>query len=630
MQTTIESIDFAISIAESVAASVDAAVVIFDWELRIRSANSAFYRAFGTSREDAQGKSLYSVASRIWDFSELRRLLRNIVADGTSFQDVEIEQDLPVLGHRLLLASGRRIDALELIVLALEDITDRVERDLRLAAIVESADDAILSKTLDGKIVSWNLGAEKMYGYSAHEVIGKAITILEPPDREGETAAILERIRRGERVSHFETKRQRKDGAIVDVSTTISPIRGRNGVITGASVIARDITEVKRSQEAAIARQKLETVGRMAGSMAHDFNNLLSAVLSNVELAQMKLSSPSPAEDELQKLRDLAIRGSETVRQLMTYAGQDAETIELVDVPQIVDEMLDLLNVSISKNAALKIELPRDLPLVRANPAQVRQIVMNLVINASEALGQAEGVIRMAASVSHIGEELSDAGAEPQARGDYLRVEVSDTGWGMTPEVQRRVFEPLFTTKAAGRGLGLAVAKRIVQSWGGAIGFQSAPGKGTTFYILLPCIGKSTTHDESGARTGTEEKPWAPGAVLVVEDEDLLRIAVSAMLRNMGFSVFAARDGSAAIDLVQEHREDIAVILLDVTLPGMTSEEVLSTVRHTRPTVRVIVTSAYSPEMVKASFPLLPLENFIRKPYTVSDLRELLRRICST
>jgi PAS domain S-box-containing protein len=628
MQTLVDSTEFATSIARSVGESVDAAVAILDSEVRIKDGNSPFYRMLGTSPEKAQGEALEAVLPRHWDISELRQLLRHALRDGRSFQDVEIEQKFPVLGHRLFLVSGRQLGDLQLIALVINDITDRVERDLRLAAIVESAEDAILSKTLDGTIVSWNSGAERMYGYAAHEVIGKPITILCPPGLANETVSIVERIRRGERVSHFETKRQRKDGKTIDVSVTVSPIRGHHGVVTGASVVARDITELKRSQEAALIRQKLETVGQMASSLGHDFNNLLGGVLMNVELAQMQLASGLSADEELQRIGTLAVHGSEIVRQLMTYAAQDDDTLDMVDISRTVSEMLDLVKASISKHPSLEVELATDLPLVRSNSAQIRQIVMNLIMNAAEAIGEAQGVIRVVVSHLDLRRRPAIVGSDKVPPGDYVHLEVCDTGCGMPVEVQQRVFEPFFTTKAARRGLGLAVARQMVQSWSGTILFQSEPGEGTTFHILLPCAEQPASEAEGRAGLPESEEPWT-GTVLVVEDEDLLRIALTKMLRSLGFSVIAAREGWGAVELIESHKDDLGVILLDVTLPGMSSEEVLAKVLQTTPDAKVIVTSAYSREMLKMAFPGLPLAHFIRKPYSIANLTRELRGVRS-
>src|SRR5579864_7716068 len=271
MKAMPETQNLALSIAQTVAEAVAEPLLVLDSRMRIRSANQAFYRAFRVSPDQIEGQLLYSISNCRWDILDLRDMLGHVLPDNKPFQDLEIEQDFPGVGNRVLVLSGRQLDGFPLILLAIDDLTDRRERDLRLAAIVESSDDAILSKTLDGTIVSWNSGAEKIYGYAAHDMIGQPISTLSPTGHEEEMASILERIRRGEKVNHYETKRRRKDGEIIDVSVTISPIAGRNGVVTGASMVARDITELKRHQHEALAKHKLESLERLAHGITHNF-----------------------------------------------------------------------------------------------------------------------------------------------------------------------------------------------------------------------------------------------------------------------------------------------------------------------------------------------------------------------
>jgi PAS domain S-box-containing protein len=249
-----------------------------------------------------------------------------------------------------------------------------------------------------------------------------------------------------------------------------------------------DITDIKRSHEEDLTRQKLETVGMLAGGIAHDFNNLLGGVLAQAELALAELADGSTPKEELGRIRDAATRGAEIVRQLMVYAGEETKELELVDVSGLVKDMLDFLKVSVSKHVTVETDLSEQLPLVRANPSEIRQVVMNLLYNASEAIGDRDGVIRVTARQVTVGPDSSLAISGSNAEGDYVQLEFSDTGRGMSPEVQARVFDAFFTTKPSGsHGLGLAVVQGIVQRLHGTIQLSSAVGKGTTFQILLPC-----------------------------------------------------------------------------------------------------------------------------------------------
>jgi nitrogen-specific signal transduction histidine kinase/ActR/RegA family two-component response regulator len=399
------------------------------------------------------------------------------------------------------------------------------------------------------------------------------------------------------------------------------------GVFAGYIASCIDLTDIKSAQEEARERKNLESLGMLAGGIAHDFNNLLGGTLAYSELAQVKLAEGTSPDDELRQIRDVAIRGSEIVRQLMIFAGNERGTLELVDVSALVSEMLELLKVSISKHASLKPTLANGLPRVRGNPAEIQQIVMNLVTNASEAIGDRDGVIRVLTEriTSAPGSKLEETENLPE--GDYLRLEVSDSGCGMTQEMQRKAFDPFFTTKFAGRGLGLAVVQRIVSHLGGTIHVVSSVGRGTTVRILLPCVEERVAaNDDPGAvGTRTRELPPQMGfTILVVEDEPALLTAVSKMLQRRGFSVIQANDGSSALELIRGHKNRIDAMLLDVTLPGVSSREVFEEAERLRPDLVTILTSAYSRERVTACFDRLPVNYFIRKPFHIDHLVSLL------
>jgi nitrogen-specific signal transduction histidine kinase/CheY-like chemotaxis protein len=387
----------------------------------------------------------------------------------------------------------------------------------------------------------------------------------------------------------------------------------------------QDITDSRRAQEETFARQKLESVGVLASGIAHDFNNLLGGVLAQADLALDELAAGASPEEELKGIREGAIRGSEIVRQLMVYGGKESEVPELVDVSRIVEDMLDLLRISMSKRAALETDLGKGLPNVRANSAQFRQIVMNLVTNASEAIGDHDGVIGVKTRCVTVGRDSAGMTWEHWATGDYLRLEVSDTGCGIPLETQARVFDPFFTTKSAGRGLGLAVVHGIVEGLGGMIRLESEPGRGTKFQILLPCAETAAVAANCQVAR-TEEKPrLSYGTVLVVEDEEPLRRPVAKMLQKTGFTVIEASDGYAALQAIRSPQKNIDILLLDVTLPGAPSRDVFAQAQLLRPGMKVIITSAYSREMATASL-AGTVEHFIRKPYRLDELRDLVQQ----
>jgi CheY-like chemotaxis protein/two-component sensor histidine kinase len=382
---------------------------------------------------------------------------------------------------------------------------------------------------------------------------------------------------------------------------------------------------------AAFARQKLESLGTLASGIAHDFNNLMGAVLAQAELAVAELAGGIYPHQQLSEIKGIALRGSEIVRQLMIYAGNESDVLELVDLSQAVEEMLGLVKSTISKNATLVCRLHKPLPAVKARPAQIRQILMNLVVNASDAIKGRDGEIRVTTEPVTLDRGAAALRSEGLAEGDYVRLEVSDTGTGMPHDVQARIFDPFFSTKAAGRGLGLLVVHGIVQSLHGAIRVTSEVGKGATFQILLPSAG-IVAHPAADTVNGTEQdsQPRIQGTVLLVEDEGPLRFALGRMLGKARFTVLEAADGTEAVKLLRDSDLKIDLLFLDMTIPGCPSEEVLSEGVRARPELKVILTSAYSEEMVKETLSGPQVRGFVRKPFRTATVVSALRNALSS
>jgi PAS domain S-box-containing protein len=468
----------------------------------------------------------------------------------------------------------------------------------------------------------------QMVGYTEQELVQRTFADITHPDDIREDMALAERLFRGEIPSFRLQKRYvKKNGQIIWINLTGSLIRTQNGEPLYALAMVEDITEVKRSQEESLARQKLESLGTLASGIAHDFNNLLGGVLAQAELGLWELAAGASPEAELKAIRNAALRGSEIVRELMIYAGKEGAVVRLVDISQIVNEMLELLKVSLSKRAVLEIDLDRYLPPIHANAAQLRQIVMNLVTNASDAMDDQTGVIRVSTRCVKVAHN-SSATSERLA-GNCVQLEISDTGRGMSAETQAKVFDPFFTTKSAGHGLGLAVVEGIVRSLGGRIHLTSEVGKGTTFQILIPCADHAAIAS-SEVISGIEDssRPSAGATVLVVEDEDSLRQAVGKMLGKAGFEVFEAADGSCAIDLLHSNGEKIDVLFLDLTIPGASSREVVAEAVRARPDIRVVLTSAYDEEMIPGALDVPQVRTFVRKPFQIVDVVKTLLKAC--
>jgi two-component system, cell cycle sensor histidine kinase and response regulator CckA len=392
----------------------------------------------------------------------------------------------------------------------------------------------------------------------------------------------------------------------------------------------QDVTDLRRAQEDSFAMQKLESLGTLAGGIAHDFNNLLGAVSAQAELAMAQMETGSHATQELKHIRDITIRGAEIVRQLMIYAGQESDVLEPVDLTSTVEEMLPLLAVCVSGRATLVTDFDKNLPAVKARTAQIRQIVMNLVVNASDAIQDHDGVIRVTTQCVTLARETPPR-TEALAPGEYVQLEVSDTGTGMSPELQARIFDPFFSTKSAGRGLGLPVLQGIVRSLRGAIRVDSRVGKGTAIQILLPSW-DTMAHSACGTGRGSDREPQrTPHAtVLLVEDEAPIRFALTKMLEKAGFAVLEAADGFDAIQFLHDKSGRIDVLFLDMTIPGCSSHQVLSEAVQAYPQVKVILTSAYGEEMVRANLSGPQICGFVRKPFQIGTVISMLRNALSS
>jgi two-component system CheB/CheR fusion protein len=624
--------DFAMLIIET----AQAPLLVLDMDLRIISANPAFYRAFRLSRGEAEGQFLYSIADGCWGITGVRNMLQRVLPENKSFQNFEIEQDFPGIGHRVLVLSARQLDGLQQILLGIEDVTERKER---AEAALHESEERFRNMADTAPVMIWVAGPDKactfinkawldFTGRTLEQELGNGWSENVHPEDLAGCMETYSSAFYGRRSFQMEYRARRADGEYRWLLDNGVPRYQQGDVFAGYIGSCVDVTDLKRTQEEHLAKQKLLSVGTLAGGIAHDFNNLLGGVLAHAELALAELASGSRPEEELQKIRAVAIRGAEIVRQLMIYAGKESDVLELVDVSRTVEDMLELLKVSVSKHAAVETDLGKALPRVRANSAQLLQVVMNLIANASDAIGDQDGVIRVTTRLVVGGRNSPKANSERLPEGDYVQLEVADTGRGMTPDVQARMFDPFFTTRSAGHGLGLAVVQGIVRSLNGTIRVVSAPGKGTKFQMWLPAAEHTAQATRRTVSRATEIVPPSPDAtILMVEDEDPLRHAVAKMLRKTGFSVLEARDGSDALDMIRAH-QNIQVLFLDITVPRRSSREVLEEGKRLRPNMRVIATSAYS-EQTAATTLGASVEHFIRKPYRPSDVVSLLRETIS-
>jgi PAS domain S-box-containing protein len=507
----------------------------------------------------------------------------------------------------------------------------------RLAAIVESSDDAIIGKTLDGTITDWNHGAERMYGYPASEMIGRSVLRIFPPDLAHELEGILARIRLGERVEHFETRRVRKDGTAIDVSVSISPIRDQHGVIAGAATVARDITDRNRAEadrerlERQLQQsQRLESLGQLAGGVAHDFNNLLSVISGYASFAAKAVNKDAlpgqqpPVLADIEQIQAAAARAAVLTRQLLTFARREVVQPRVLNLNEVVTNVLKLLQRTLGEHIELATDLAGTLDPVLADPGQFEQILVNLAVNARDAM---PGGGKLTIQTSNL--DLNQIYAASRANlqpGRYAALKVSDTGTGMPADVAARAFEPFFTTKPKGEGtgLGLATTYGIVTQAGGTVRIYSEPDLGTIVTVLMPVTGDTAPAED---RLPDDAQDGENQLVLVVEDEAALREVTRRTLAENGYRVLTAATGQEAIDAVAASADRIDVLLTDVVMPGMQGREVAERIRELQPGIGVLFMSGYTQGLLSTQGVLQPGINLIEKPFTEASLLTRLRAI---
>jgi len=511
------------------------------------------------------------------------------------------------------------------------DATERKRNEqarLQLAAIVDSSDDAIISADLTGVILTWNAAAGRMYGYTASEAIGSDITLLFASSCASRKAEILERLTRGERVEPFEAQCVHKDGRPICVSLTISPIDNAGRAAPTASFIARDITQHKAFEEQLRQSAKLESLGILAGGIAHDFNNILVGILGNASLVRELLLPVSPARPMLDDVIRASERAASLTAQLLAYSGKGKFVIQPVDLSDLARDMLSLIKSSIPKTVRLQSDLAAGLPPVIADLTQMQQIIMNLVINGAEAIGERPGVVTVSTGVQYLDEHssgVSTLSGDAIKPGRYVSLEVRDDGCGMDEATIEKIFDPFFTTKFTGRGLGLSATLGIVRGHQGQIQVESRPGEGCAFRVLIPAAEEPmpATRDPEAANVDLT----GSGAVLVVDDEEVVRRAAAVTLEHCGYTAIMASEGQAAIALFRKFSSQIVLVVLDLSMPLMNGEECLRLMRGIQPDVPVILSSGFSQADIVARFQVRGFAGFLQKPYTAQRLAALAHAV---
>ncbi len=627
-----EEHQLAVARLAAIVESSDDAIVGKRLDGTVTSWNASAERMFGYSAEEMVGESIlklippelhqeeYDIITRIAAGEHVPRYeTERVRKDGSRFPiDLTVS---PVRNAKGVIVGASSIK---------RDITDRRQARTaiaRLAAIVQSSDDAIVSKTLDGNVVTWNPAAERMYGYSAAEMIGRPIYMVIPEHLEEEEREILRQAAEGAQVAHYETIRRRKDGTIINIALSLSPMRDHDGRIIGVASIKRDITDSKRAEAGLRQAAKMEAIGALAGGLAHDFNNELHALSGFAHFIGRDRGLGAATRQDVLEIQKTIERMASLTRQLLAFARQQVLTPETLDLNAAVTDTQSMLRRLVGSNMEMTFTLGPGPKWVRVDRSQLVQILLNLVINARDAMpGGGRLNIRTETHETAPG-QVVDRALRPVEPGAYAELVVADNGKGIAPEHLPHIFEPFYTTKEVGQGtgLGLATVDGIVSQSGGHIQVETVLGHGTTIHILLPLTSEPAPAKPSG--TSDDLPTPSRASILVVDDEDSVRAVVTRTLQGQGYTVLSARNGSEAVEYLEEVGGAVDLVITDMVMPVMGGRKLTQELAERYPSLRVIWMSGHTSER---EFQVEEQEReqiFLSKPVPARLLLETVARV---
>jgi PAS domain S-box-containing protein len=496
--------------------------------------------------------------------------------------------------------------------------------DLFLSA---TEDYGIILFDADGRVQRWSRGAQRLFGFESHEVKGKlAHEIFVPPDRQAGVPDIELQTAREQGRAEDERWHVRKNGTRFWGSGVMVALRDEKGALRGYAKVVRDFTERRQLDEAVRQTQKLESVGVLAAGVAHDFNNVLTAVIGNVSLARRRLADAArkkQVDGLLDSAERAASRAADLVKQLLNYAGKGRREMRPVDICQVTKDALAIVQASVSKKIRIIRDVPEQCPKIQADVGQLQQLVLNLVLNAAEAIGDNHGEVSVRVRIRHVpAAELTRMyAAFSLPSRPYTEIQVRDTGTGMDEQTMQQIFDPFFTTKFMGRGLGLAAALGIARSHGGGIAVESAPGKGTTFTVLVPAE-QDTGDAPLTVADSITEAARGEGLVLVVDDEVAIRSLIQQALEELGYTVLTAEHGAQALEMFDRVGKDIELVLLDLIMPVLDGAETAIALHARKPEVPIVVMSGIADDDALRRFGNVRIAGFVPKPFATDQLAQ--------
>lgn len=618
--------------AAAVVDTVASLVIVLDHQGRIVGFNRACEETAGRTFEEVRGRFFWDALQPPEEIAAVKVVFEDLRAGRfpNQYENHWVARDgsrhLIVWANTALVASDGSV---EFIIGTGTDLTGRrlTEDELRranhmLRVVIDTSPLAIVTMDFSGNVRSWNRAAERMFGWLEQEVLGKPFPIV-PEDDEAFFRHNLDRLQRGETIAGIERQRRRKDGTLVDVALWNAPQLDAEGhVIGGISVIA-DMTDRKRLEEQFRQAQKMEAVGRLAGGVAHDFNNLLTVIGGYTQMLLEATQPDHPLRPSLEEIDRASASAATLTQQLLAFSRRQIATPRVFDLNQLVAGLDKMLHRLIGEDIELVTLCPPQLPSVKVDAGQIEQVLMNLVINARDAMPRG-GTITIETGVETFDERSPD-GIGP---GRYVVLSVADTGRGMTEETKLHIFEPFFTTKGRGKGtgLGLSTVYGIVKQSGGEGTVASSPGEGSTFRIFLPAVDRAAAASVNGAPA--PERKRGTETVLLAEDEPALRNLIRGILEGRGYSVLLAADAREALEWCERHTGPIHLFLTDIVMPGMSGQDLAALVTRLRPRLKVLYMSGHTDHAILEHGVFDSGIAFLRKPFTpeilLSKIREVL------
>ncbi len=621
------------ALTRSVVYSAVDGIITIDEQGLIRSFNPAAENLFGFAADEVLGGNVSVIIPSPWReehdsyiqrylTTHTRRIIgigREVVAlrkDGTTFPAELAISEMVLQDRRIFTGIVRDITQRKQAEEAIREANET------LRAVIETSPLAICVTDLQGHVKSWNAAAEKIFGWTEAEVLGERFPIV--PDNEWDNfLAGLDAASRGETYAGVERRRMTKSGASIDISIWNAPLRNREGEITGILSLIADVTHHRRLEQQVRQATKMEAIGRLAGGVAHDFNNILTVITGYAEMLAERAAGDEEFAGDVTEVLKAADHASALTNQLLVFSRHRVRTPESLNLNDVVARLEKMLRRVIGEDVALVTHVAPEVSSIRADPAQVEQVIINLAVNARDAMPDGGTLTIETADV-----ELDASYARTHmgvAPGRYVMLAVSDTGTGMAPETRSRLFEPFFTTKERGKGtgLGLSTVYGIVKQCNGEIWVYSELGRGSTFKIYLPIV------DGKPADPLSREEPEAAAGgaetVLLVEDESGVRKLVGSVLAGQGYEILETGDPLEALRICEEYREPIHLLLTDVVMPNMSGRELADRAVKLRPDLRVLYMSGYTDHVILhhgiAGTP------FIQKPFTPGALTRKIREV---